>query len=146
MTKKEVSQRVLRDGKPLGMDRFEWDGKARVFSTAEDDLVIDFSGIAHCTFRTGSYCTFNTGYNCTFDTGFNCTFDTSFGGTFDTGERCVVVRRDVNKVIKLDGSRKIKLNVYGKKGYKVIEEPSESLSGKKVEVKIDDKTYTATID
>ena len=121
MTKQEVSKRVLLDGKPLGMDRFEWDGKARVFSTAEDDLVIDFGDVEGCTFRTGSYCMFNTGYNCTFETGPDCTFRTSFNCTFETGERCVVVRRDVNKVIKLDGSRKIKLNGYGKKGYKVIE-------------------------
>jgi hypothetical protein len=104
MNKKEVQQRVLQNGKPLALDKFEWDEKAEVFSTAEDDLVLDFRGVicitfntgsgctfktgSDCTFRTGSYCIFKTGSDCTFKTGSGCTFDTGWGCTFKTGSGC----------------------------------------------------------
>lgn len=144
MTKKEVQQRVLQDGKPLPLDKFEWDEKTKTFSSNENDLVLDFAGIGICTFDTGWYCTFKTGWNCTFKTGGNCTFktrdgctfktgdgctfDTGNGCTFDTGDsctfktgsECVVVRRDVYEIIEIPEGKKIRLNGYGVKGYKVL--------------------------
>lgn len=56
MTKLEVQQRVLKDGKPLDLDLFTWDEKANVFSSLEDGLVLDFKNINNCTFKTGSDC------------------------------------------------------------------------------------------
>ena len=108
MTKKEVQQRVLQNGKPLSLDKFEWDEKTKTFSSNENDLVLDFAGIGNCTFKTGWYCTFDTGDGCTFKTGSECTFKTGDGCTFDTGDSCtfktgsdcVVVRRDVYEIIK----------------------------------------------
>jgi hypothetical protein len=112
MNKKEVQQRVLQNGKPLDLDKFEWDEKAGVFSTTEGNLVLDFKEInnkafktssyctfktglgctfdtgSYCIFDTGSYCTFKTGWNCTFDTGWNCIFDTGSYCTFKTGSHC----------------------------------------------------------
>jgi hypothetical protein len=88
MTKQQVQQRVLQNGKPLDLDKFEWDENNRVFSSSEDSLVLDFSGIDNCTFNTGSNCTFNTGSNCTFNTWSNCTFNTWFNCTFNTGYNC----------------------------------------------------------
>ena len=96
MKKLEVQKRVLQNGKEIDLDLFSWDEKTNTFSSAEDDLVIDFLGIHNCTFKTGSDCTFKTGSSCTFktrsyctfDTGSSCTFDTGSSCTFDTGSRC----------------------------------------------------------
>ena len=128
MTKKEVQQRVLQNGKPLPLDKFEWDEKTKTFSSNEDGLVLDFAGISNCTFvtgwnctfKTGGNCTFDTGDGCTFDTGGNCTFDTGSDCTFKTGSECVVVRRDVYEIIEIPEGKKIRLNEYGVKGYKVL--------------------------
>jgi hypothetical protein len=107
MNKLEVQQRVLQNGKPLYLDKFQWDEKALVFSTIQDGLVIDFSNVSFCTFdtgskctfKTGAYCTFDTGSDCTFDTGSHCTFDTGSDCTFDTGSHCVIVNRNVFETI-----------------------------------------------
>ena len=128
MTKKEVQQRVLQNGKPLPLDKFERDEKTKTFSSNENDLVLDFAGIGVCTFKTGWNCTFKTEWNCTFktrdgctfDTGGNCTFDTGSDCTFKTGSECVVVRRDVYEIIEIPEGKKIRLNEYGVKGYKVL--------------------------
>jgi hypothetical protein len=160
MTKKEVQQRVLKSGKPLDLCDFEWDEQTNTFSSRKNDLVLDFSGVSDCTFKTGSYCTFATGWgctfktgsyctfdtgsDCTFKTGFNCTFKTGFNCTFDTGEKCVVVRRDVYEVIELKEGEKIKLNGYKEKGFTILEKP-KSLSGKTVKVELDGVSYEALI-
>ena len=88
MKKEEVQQRVLKDGKPLDINLFDWDEKTKTFTTAEGNLVIGFSGLIDCTFDTGSHCTFETENNCTFDTGSHCTFNTWDNCTFDTGHDC----------------------------------------------------------
>ena len=125
MNKKEIQQRVLQNGKPLDLNKFEWDEKTNTFSSSEDNLVLDFRWIDGCTFNTGYNCTFDTGSNCTFDTGsdctfntgHNCTFDTSSDCTFNTGSKCAVVRRDIYEVIELEEGKEIKLNSYGVSGY-----------------------------
>jgi len=96
MNKADIQKRVLQNGKPLDLNKFEWDEKAKVFSTTEDGLVLDFQGIdgitfdtGHsCTFKTGNGCIFDTGSYCTFKTGSDCTFKTGFGCTFNTGSYC----------------------------------------------------------
>jgi uncharacterized cupin superfamily protein len=87
---------VTKNGIPLSKKLYTWNEHTRTFSTKENELVLDFSGIDNCTFNTGhictfntgSYCTFNTGSYCTFNTGFDCTFKTSFDCTFNTGYNC----------------------------------------------------------
>ena len=91
MNKKEVQQRVLKDGKPLALNKFCWDEETNTFSSNVDGLVLDFRYIFYCTFKTGSDCTFDTGYNCTFDTGSDCTFKTGYNCTFKTGSDCTFV-------------------------------------------------------
>ena len=88
MTKQEVQQRILQNGKPLDLNKFTWDENTQTLSTKENNLVIDFNRTSNCTFKTGNNCTFKTGHNCTFDTSDNCTFDTSYGCTFITGSSC----------------------------------------------------------
>ena len=97
MTKKEVQQRVLQNGKPLPLDKFEWDEKTKTFSSDENHLVLDFGDINNCTFNTGSDC------------------------TFKTGEHCVAVRWDIYGVIKIPANTEIKLNEYGIRGYQIID-------------------------
>ena len=142
MTKKEIQQRVFKNGKPLDLDKFKWDEKTNTFLSSEDYLVLDFNGVSDCTFntesdctfKTGSYCTFNTGSYCTFKTGSDCTFKTGSYCTFKTGENCVVVRKDIYEVIKLKSRQKIKLKKYGIKGYDILEE--EKPQGKKVKIRV----------
>lgn len=74
MNKLQVQSRVLQNGKPLALYKFTWDEDARIFSTEENLLVLDFRGIDYCTFNTGDACTFKTGNNCTFKTVNDCTF------------------------------------------------------------------------
>ena len=94
MNKEEVSKRVLKDGKPLPIDKFTWDEDTNTFSSIEDNLVLDFNEINSCTFNVGAYCTFNTAYNCTFKTAYNCTFNTGSKCTFDTGSDCTFKTED----------------------------------------------------
>jgi len=97
MTKEEVQQRVLKDGKPLDSSLFDWDEKTNTFSSRESGLVIDFRFVSYCTFRTGPYCTFKAGDHCTFrteegcvfNTGGHCTFRAERDCVFDTGHSCV---------------------------------------------------------
>jgi hypothetical protein len=96
MTKQEVQQRVLQNGKPLDLEKFEWDEKTNVFSSEENGLVLDFKGIDDCTFKTW----------------FDC--------TFKTGSGCVVVRRDIYEVIELKENQKIKLHDYSVKGFDIL--------------------------
>ena len=151
MNKQQVQQRVLQNGKPLDLNKFEWDEKTNTFSSNEDNLVLDFSGMNYCTFNTGYNCTFNTGSDCIFDTGSDCTFNTGFdctfntcsdctfntgsyctfntgsNCTFNTGSECVVVRRDVYEVIELEEGKKIKLNDYGIEGYTEVNNKKSEL-------------------
>ena len=79
---------VTQNGKKLNKDKYTWDENTRTFSTAENNLVLDFSKYNYYTFKTGSNCTFNTGYGCTFDTGEGCTFNTDWNCTFNTDSYC----------------------------------------------------------
>ena len=88
MNKLEVQKRFLQNGKPLDLEKFEWDEKTNTFSSKENYLVIDFNEIDDCTFDTGSGCTFKTGSGCTFKTDYGCTFKTGSGCTFKTGYGC----------------------------------------------------------
>ena len=88
MNKREVQQRVLKNGKPLPLDQFTWDEKTFTFSSGIDGLVLDFTNLSGGTFKTGSGCTFTTGSSCTFTTSYNCTFTTGYNCTFTTGYNC----------------------------------------------------------
>ncbi|NBP60374.1 MAG: hypothetical protein EBU53_04620 [Proteobacteria bacterium] len=54
LTKIEVQKRVLLDGKPLDLYKFNWDGETKTFSSRECYLVFDFANINNCTFDTGA--------------------------------------------------------------------------------------------
>ena len=88
LTKENISKRVLQNGEPLSVDKFSWDEKTGTFSSDESDLVLDFSDLDGCTFKTGSCCTFKTGSCCTFKTDSYCTFDTGSYCTFNTDSNC----------------------------------------------------------
>ena len=99
-----MSYSVTKNGIPLDPSLYTFNEETRTFSSKEDDLVLDFSLISGCTFKTGSGCTFNTNSYCTFKTSYDC--------TFKTGSGCVVIRRDIYEVIELTEWIKIKLNEY----------------------------------
>lgn len=142
MNKEEVQQRVLQHGKPLSLDKFTWNATTNKFSSKEDDLVFNFSKINDIKFIAGHSCEFKTGSGCSFYTDCCCEFKTGGGclfvvniipagihftcnrdscSTFRTGKDCVVIRRDVDEVIKLDGGKKVKLHKCGVKGYEILE-------------------------
>ena len=131
---------VTQHGKELDKSKYVWDENNKVFSTKEDNLVLDFSDYSEVIFKTGSSCTFKTGSSCTFKTGDNC--------TFNTGENCFVTRYDVKGVIEIPEKKTIKLNGYGISGYTEIKEEIKeeikktNCEGKVVEiVEIEGKKY-----
>jgi len=87
---------VTQYGVELDKSKYSWDEYNRIFSTKEDDLVLDFNGFGKvtfntgfsCVFKTGSCCKFITGYDCTFRTGVSCVFTTGSNCTFNTGSYC----------------------------------------------------------
>lgn len=98
MNKKQVQQRILKDGKPLALSKFSWCEETNTFSSNVDGLVIDFdkcdfititAGV-HCTIKTGWDCTITTGWNCTITTGSYCTITTSSYCTITTSSGCTI--------------------------------------------------------
>jgi hypothetical protein len=79
---------VTQDGKELDKSKYNWDEQTKIFSTNENNLVLDFGDYFGCTFKTGKNCIFKTGENCTFKTDSHCTFRTSENCTFRTGHNC----------------------------------------------------------
>ena len=88
MTKDEVAQRVLRNGKPLPVDWFTWDAKCSSFLTNVGGLRFDFSDLSHMSFRTGASCHFVTRGACSFETLTNCSFVTGRCCRFMTYGSC----------------------------------------------------------
>jgi len=96
MNKREVQQRVLKNGKLINLNLFNWNEEKRIFSSGESNLMIDFSLVDECVFetsdscifKTGDICAFRTGDNCVFYTGDDCAFDTGSGGVYKTGSNC----------------------------------------------------------
>jgi hypothetical protein len=56
ISKKQVQKMVLQYGKPIDLDKFEWDKKTNTFYSKEGSLVIDMITMSNCTFKTGSNC------------------------------------------------------------------------------------------
>jgi hypothetical protein len=142
---------VTQYGKELDKSKYTWDKENKVFSTEENNLVLDFSDYSevifntssHCIFKTGSNCTFNTGSHCTFKTGDYCTFKTGsycifktgFNCIFKTGANCVAIRYDVKGIIEIPKDITIKLNYYGVSGYTTVQEDKpNSCNGKVIEI------------
>ncbi len=84
----DISNRVLKYGRALDTKLYTWDSENRIFSTEEDNLVIDFFGISNCTLITDSNCIFNTSRDCIFITGRSCVFNTNSGCKFTTDSGC----------------------------------------------------------
>ena len=87
-TKEEIQKRVLHNGEMINIIDFTWDEKTKTFSSALNNLFLDFNGVSSCNFKTGRSCTFKTSYYCTFDTGSYCTFETGRSCTFKTDYYC----------------------------------------------------------
>lgn len=76
MTKSQIQKRILQNGKPLEIDKFEWDETTRTSSSNENSWVLDFRGIFDCTFVMRFGCNFTPGADCTFVPGADCNFVT----------------------------------------------------------------------
>jgi hypothetical protein len=115
---------VSQYGLPLSPSKYTWDEEDKVFSSDENELVIDFFGIDGCKFNVGFYCTINAGYDCTFNTGAYCTINAEYNCVFHTGYQCAIVRRDIFEVYqtKPDKGFNIRLNDYKVPGFIEIEE------------------------
>jgi hypothetical protein len=106
MKKEEIQQRVLQNGKPLDLDKFNWCELTRTFTSLEDDLVLDFASVVNCniitggccTVKTGGCCTVTTGGCCTVTTRYGCTVTTGYGSTVTTGYGCTVTTGDYSTV------------------------------------------------
>lgn len=90
MKKKEIQQMVLQNGKPLDLDKFEWDENTNTFSSEENNLFLDFKNIAFCTIRAARGCTINTDSSCFIRTGGCCTINTRYDCYIKTGSYCTI--------------------------------------------------------
>jgi len=67
MTKEDIQQRVLKNGKPLALDKFNWDEATNTFSSDCYNLITDLSGSS--TNKIGNYSTNDIGNYSTNDIG-----------------------------------------------------------------------------
>jgi hypothetical protein len=143
---------------------YKWDEDARIFSSKERSLIIDFGPaqgitfklVESCKFTTGDYCVFNTGYHCAFITGSACAFCTGAQCTFTTGDKCtfkvgqsstikakancVAIRYDVDGITNLPEGKTIRFNNYTFPGYSTIEDKVVGPCDGKV-IEVDGKKY-----
>ena len=83
--------------------------------------MLDFKGVDNLTINCRNYCTINCESFCTINCGYYCTINCRYYCTINPkGDECVVVRRDVYEIIEIPEGKKIRLNEYGVKGYKVL--------------------------
>jgi hypothetical protein len=153
ITKEEIQRRVLKNGKPLELDKFTWCEKTNTFSTTEDGLVLDFSDLSNCfiyirnsntitagdsnTITAGYYNTITAEYNNTIRAGSSNTIragssNTITAGNSNTitvGEKCVYIRIDIFEVIMLEEGKKYQIAPYNIKGY--LKDGIYSETGKK---------------
>ena len=80
---------VTQFGKELDNSKYTWNEENKIFSTKENNLVLDFSYYNGVAFRTGFFCTFKTSHHCTFETLDNCVFYTGDCCKFHTHACCV---------------------------------------------------------
>jgi ribosomal protein L36 len=104
LTKKEIQQRVLQNGKPLALNKFSWDGETETFSTKENDLVIDFSGLDYLTIKSGHNSTVTCGYRSTVTCGHWSTVTCGDGSNVTCGYSSNVTCGHRSTVTCWDGS------------------------------------------
>ena len=103
MNKKEIQERVLKNGKKLALSKFSWSEKTKTFSTKENEIVLDFKGIYLATIKCGD------------------------SSTIKCGEECVIIRQDIYQVFEKSNT-KVQVCSYLIKGY--LEEGIYSETGK----------------
>ena len=56
LNKLEIQKRVLKDGIPLELEKFEWDEDKKIFKSGVDGLCINFKGIDGCEIYCRNKC------------------------------------------------------------------------------------------
>ena len=85
-----MSFTVSRYGKTLDPNFYTWDKENKIFTTKEDNVVLDFSTIDGVTFNTGSFCTIEAGSNCIFNIGDDCNVISGSGCNVVSGSGCMI--------------------------------------------------------
>jgi len=94
MDRKKVQGLVRRkDGTLIPLDRFSWDEKTKIFSSRENNLTVNFTGIDNCTIIVSEKCKVFAGNNCTIISGGRCDFETGDNCTFYAEPHCVFKTR-----------------------------------------------------
>ena len=135
MNKREVQKRVLQNGRPLALSQFTWCKKTKTFSSDEDFLVIDFTGVDGvcvnagngctittedgCTIKAGSDCTITTGGYCTITTEDDCTITAEWDCAITAGRDSVIINRNLFEVIQPKAGQVIQICPVGVAGHLV---------------------------
>ena len=61
MNKQEIQKRVLQNAKTLDLDKFDWDEEKNLFSSTENNLILDFQDLNNISFKFGNNCFVRTG-------------------------------------------------------------------------------------
>ncbi len=90
---------VTQFGYPLDPGKYVWDSKNLIFTSDENNLVLDFSTYNFVEFKTRNYCTFVTGRFCKFDSGDFCIFNVGSNSIFNVGINCSLICYDLTNTI-----------------------------------------------
>ena len=105
---------VLKNGKIVSSELYDWNENTKTFSTNSSGLVLDFGELTgvtikcgnfctinssdfctikcgdSCTINCGSYCTIDCGYSCTIKCGYYCTINSGDSCTINSGDSCTI--------------------------------------------------------
>ncbi len=118
MLKQEISTRVLKNGSPLDLSKFEWDEEKNQFITSEPFLTIDFSDLHdmnvtigdastlviwnNSDIKMGRMCTLICGLNSQVISESDCNIDAGIGSKIKSMYGTIIISRESkNKIAHL---------------------------------------------
>ena len=81
---------VLKNGKIVSSELYDWNENTKTFSTNSSGLVLDFGELTGVTIKCGNFCTINSSDSCTINSGDFCTINSRNSCTINSGYSCTI--------------------------------------------------------
>ena len=109
ITKEDIQKRILKDGKPLELDQFEFNSEMKSFSTKIDGVTVDLSDKnywfikvgSNCSVKAGEMCIINAERNNEIETGRENIFYIYSNNKVKAGPESYIIRKDFNNSIEI---------------------------------------------